>query len=237
MKNTPYSIVESNLACEQLFGLFQDPSVYVLTSPVGDAAFEFLSQREASLIVDAAPKRRREFATARALARLGLERFFGLHHFDLLNDKNRAPIWPQGIAGSLAHSSTRAWVALVDAAYGTIGIDGENRDGLERHLWSVIMRDEEIAYLNTLEAPVGEHRALVIFSAKEALYKALFPWTRKFVDFKAAQIVLEEDGSLRCILRRDFAPIHRGYIARGRWSFETEVLTTVSIPPLSGVVR
>lgn len=223
------------MTCEQLFGLFPDPFVYVLTSAVGDAALACMSEREAAFIADAVPKRRREFATARALAREGLERFFGLHDFDLLNDKNRAPIWPQGIAGSLSHSSTRAWVALVDATCGTIGIDGENRNKLERSLWHLILCDEEIAYLETLDTSIQERRALVIYSAKEALYKAQFPWTHKYVDFKAVQIRLDEDGSLQCILQRDIAPLQSGFVARGRWSDETEVLTTVSIPSLSSV--
>ncbi len=233
MKNTPFPTAKASMAYEQLFDLFPDPCVYVLTSAVGDAAIAFISEREAAFIVDAVPKRRREFATARALAREGLARFFGMHDFNLLNDKNRAPIWPQGIAGSLSHSSTRAWVALVDATYGTIGIDGENRDKLERSLWHLTMHDEEIAYLETLRTSTQKRRALVIYSAKEALYKAQFPWTQKFVDFKAVQIRLDEDGSLQCILQRDIAPLQSGFVARGRWSDETEVLTTVSIPSLS----
>lgn len=220
---------------EQLFGLFPDPRVYVLTSAVGDEALAFISEREAASIVDAVPKRRREFATARALAREGLERFFGLHDFNLLNDKDRAPIWPQGIAGSLSHSSTHAWVALVDATYGTIGVDGEDRDKLERSLWHLTMRDEEIAYLKTLETSVQERRALVIFSAKEALYKTQFPWSHKYMDFMAVQIRLDEDGSLQCIFQSDIAPFQSGFVAHGRWSDKTEVLTTVSIPSLSSV--
>jgi len=222
------------MTCEQLFGLFPNPCVYVLTSVVGDAALDLISEREAASIVDAVPKRRREFATARALAREGLECFFGLHDFNLLNDKDRAPIWPQGITGSLSHSSTRAWVALVDATYGTIGIDSENRVKLERSLWHLTMCDEEIAYLETLKTSIQERRALVIFSAKEALYKAQFPWSHKFVDFMAVQIRLNEDGSLKCIFQTDIAPFQSGFVVSGRWSDEMEVLTTVSIPsPLS----
>ncbi len=235
MKNTPYPTARASMDCEQLFGLFPDPCVYVLTSAVGEAALAFISAREAAFIVDAVPKRRREFATARALAREGLERFFGLHDFNLLNDKDRAPIWPQGIAGSLSHSSTRAWVALVDATYGTIGIDGEDRDKLERSLWHMTMYDEEIAYLKTLETSIQERRALVIFSAKEALYKAQFPWSHKYVDFMAVQIRLNEDGSLQCIFQRDIAPFQSGFVVSGRWSDEMEVLTTVSIPSRSSV--
>lgn len=217
---------------EQIFGLFHDPCVHVLTGAVSDTAVASMSEREAAAVVSVVNKRRREFATARALAREGLERFFGLREFDLLNGKDRAPIWPQGISGSISHSSTRAWVALVDAAHGTVGIDGENRDRLERKLWRLTMRDEEIAYLDELQASVQERRALVIFSAKEALYKAQYPWSREFVDFMAVRVKLNDDGNLQCIFQRNIAPFQRGFIANGRWLDKSEVVTTVCIPKL-----
>jgi 4'-phosphopantetheinyl transferase EntD len=235
MKNAPNPTVRAGMTCEQLFDIFPDPRVYVLTSAVGDTALAFMSEPEAASIVDAVPKRQREFATARALAREGLERFFGLHDFNLLNGKNRSPFWPQGIAGSISHSSTRAWVALVDATYGTIGIDGENGDKLERNLWHLILCDEEITYLETLKTSIQERRALVIFSAKEALYKAQFPWSHKYVDFKAVQIRLNEDGTLLCIFQSDIAPFQSGFVASGRWSDEMEVISAVSITSLSSV--
>ena len=217
---------------EQLFNLFPDPCIHVLTSAVSDAAVASMSEREAASMVDVVNKRRREFATARALAREGLERFFGLRNFDLLNGENRAPIWPQGISGSISHSSTRAWVALVDSAHGTIGIDGENQDRLDRGLWHLTMCDEEIAYLDTLHVSIQERHALIIFSAKEALYKAQYPWSHKHVDFMAVRVNLNEGGSLQCIFRNNIAPFQSGFIANGRWMDKEEIVTSVYIPKL-----
>jgi enterobactin synthetase component D len=204
----------------------------MLTGAVSDSAIASMSGREAATMVNVVNKRRREFATARALAREGFERFFGLRDFDLLNGEDRAPIWPQGISGSISHCSTRAWVALVDAAYGTVGIDGENRDQLERNLWHMTMRDEEIAWLGELQTSLQERRALVIFSAKEALYKAQYPWSSEFVDFMAVRVNLNEDGNLQCIFQRDIGPFQRGFIANGRWRDENEIVTSVHIPSL-----
>lgn len=223
------------MAYEQLFGLFPDPCVHVSTCAVSDAAIASMSGREAATMVSVVNKRRREFATARALAREGFERFYGLRNFDLLNGEDRAPIWPPGITGSISHSSTRAWVALVDAARGTIGIDGENRDRLERDLWHLTMCDEEIAYLDELQPSVQERRALLIFSAKEALYKAQYPWSREHVDFMAVRIKLNEDGNLQCIFQKNIDPFQCGFIANGRWLDKSEVVTTVCIPSLSSV--
>jgi len=149
-------------------GLFNDPRVRVLTSPLSDAFVALLSEREASAMAGMVEKRRREFATARVLARKGLERFFGVSGFDLLNAPDRAPVWPGGVTGSIAHSHTRAWVALVDSAFGTVGIDGEDRDELGRNVWHLTLRDDEVASLETLDASSRGRgrRALAIFSAK-----------------------------------------------------------------------
>ena len=72
-------------------------------------------------------------------------RFFGIEGFDLVNAEDRSPIWPAGIAGSLSHCDTRAWVALVDRSAGTVGIDGEHREALKPELWRHTMLPEEIA--------------------------------------------------------------------------------------------
>jgi 4'-phosphopantetheinyl transferase EntD len=75
----------------QLFGLFDDTRVHVLTCAISDAAITFLSEKETGAMAGFVEKRRREFATARALAREGLERFFGVRGFDLLNAEDRSP--------------------------------------------------------------------------------------------------------------------------------------------------
>ena len=214
----------------QLFGLFDDPRVYVLTSTVGDTAIASLSEREAAAMTNVSDKRRREFSTTRALAREGLERFFDVRGFDLLNGENRCPIWPQGLEGSISHSDTRAWVALVDAAFGTIGIDGEGRDELRRDLWHLTLLDEEMAYLETLDASVRGRRALTLFSAKEALYKAQYPRSGSFMSYTSLRVDLREAGLLSCTFQEAVGPFSKGFVSRGRWLEENEVVTAVWIP-------
>jgi 4'-phosphopantetheinyl transferase EntD len=214
----------------ELFGLFDDPRVHVLTGTIRETAIASLSAREAAALTNVARKRRREFATARSLAREGLERFFGVRDFDLLNAKDRSPTWPRGIAGSISHSDTRAWVALVDAAYGTVGIDGEDRDELKQELWRLTLRREEQAYLATLDPSTRGRRALILFSAKEALYKAQYPRSHSFMGYQALQVELERSDSLRCTFRETIGPFPRGYIVNGRWSETNGVVTTVCIP-------
>lgn len=199
-------------------GLFNDPRVRVLTSPISEAFVELLSEREARAAAGMVEKRRREFATARVLARKGLECFFGVPDFDLLNAPDRAPVWPDGVTGSIAHSHTRAWVALVDSAFGTVGIDGEDRHELGRNLWHLTLRDEEAAYLETLpDASSRGRRALAIFSAKEALYKAQYPRSGSFMDYKALRVEFGEAGLVRGTFQQTIGPFPKGFVVHGRF--------------------
>jgi len=217
------------MGCE-LLGLFDDPRVHVLTQPVRESAVASLSVREAAALCGMAAKRRREFATARALARAGLERYFGIHDFDLLNAEDRSPIWPDGIAGSISHSSSRAWVALVQAGYGSVGIDGEDRDELKRELWHLTLRDEEQAYLDTLDASIRGRRALILFCAKEALYKAQYPLSGTYMGYHSLRVELEEAGALRCTFHDSIGPFARGFMVHGRWRNTDAVVTSAWIP-------
>ena len=213
-----------------LEGLFDEPRVRVLTAEVGETAIASLSGREAAAVAGVVGKRRREFATGRMLARDGLEQFFDVRGFDLLNDEARAPVWPEAIAGSISHCDTRAWVALVDAGWGTIGIDGEHRAELKRDLWRMTMLDEEIAHLDSLDEAVRGRRALALFSAKEALYKAQYPRSGEYMGFMALRVEIDPDGALRCIFQRDVGPFREGFVAHGRWLDRGEIVSAVWIP-------
>ena len=212
-------------------GLFDDPRVQVLTTPLDDGAAHRLSPREAAATTRMRDKRLREYATGRALVREGLARFFGIEGFDLVNAEDRSPIWPAGIAGSLSHCDTRAWVALVDRSAGTVGIDGEHREALKPELWRHTMLPEEIAALEALDPSIRGLRALALFSAKEALYKAQYPRSGQFMGFQALHVSVDES-RVRCTFQEDVGPFARGFVAEGRWRrTETgELLTGVWIP-------
>lgn len=212
-------------------GLFEEPEVLVLTAPIDDRAISSLSAREKEATWRMRDKRLREYATGRALAREGLRQLFGIEDFDLLNDEDRSPIWPYGIAGSISHCDTRAWVALVDRRIGTLGIDGEHRAELKPDLWRHTMLPEEIAALEALDDAIRGTHALALFSAKEALYKAQYPRTKQFMGFHALHVAVD-DARVRCTFQDEVGPFVRGFVAEGRWRVEVtgELLTGVWIP-------
>jgi 4'-phosphopantetheinyl transferase EntD len=225
---------------EEVRGLFDDERVIVLAAEPTDAAIAELAKCEAEQIADAGEKRKRQFATGRALARRALARlgFFGV---SVPSDSARAPIWPSGVTGSLSHCETRVVVAVGwSAEVGSLGIDVEHREGLRRDLWRMVLLAEEIEALerDLTDPRVRGQMALVLFSAKEALYKAQHPISRAFMGFKALHVAFEPTdaggGALRCTFRTDVPPFAEGTVVRGRYRLDAfapgrEIVTAVWI--------
>ncbi|MFT5449980.1 MAG: 4'-phosphopantetheinyl transferase EntD [Gammaproteobacteria bacterium] len=218
------------LEVTQIHGLFDSSNVLVLTAEISDAAVACLTPLEEACVAGAVHKRRREFATGRSLARYALDRYFGIRDFDLIKADDRSPIWPRGVAGSLSHSDTRAWIAVVDASCASVGIDGEDRAELDPRFWRMVLLEAEVEYLNSIEPSQRNRRALVLFSAKESLFKAQYPRTGQFLGFKAVQVHLLETGRIDCVFQDPVGPFRAGDVCQGRWRDDGCVLTCVWIP-------
>lgn len=229
------------IASSEVTELF-DADVVVLTAAIDESALAMITAREAELVARAVDKRKREFATARALARQAMARL-GRHGVEILSAADRSPIWPEGITGSISHCDTRAVVAIgARARVGTVGVDVEHRDELKRDLWKTVFLEEEIAALDArFDLDVRGRMALALFSAKEALYKAQHPWSSQFMGFHELRVELVPDGALAsrgtlaCTFQNDVGPFARGTVARGRYRLDAfatgEVLTAVRIDP------
>jgi 4'-phosphopantetheinyl transferase EntD len=151
------------------------------------------------------------------------------------------------VHGSISHCDRRAVVAVTRAEHGTVGVDVEHRDELKRDLWKTVFLPREITELDArFDASARGRMALVLFSAKESLYKAQYPRTKTFMGFHELHVALEPDphdaeaGALVCTFQNDVGQhavggrFARGDVARGRYrldAFETgEVVTSVFIP-------
>ncbi|MGE0789114.1 MAG: 4'-phosphopantetheinyl transferase [Sandaracinaceae bacterium] len=225
---------------DPLTALFDDARIVVRSAPVDIAHVDTLGPRERAQIQRASPKRQREFATARALARGALGEL-GVSGFEILNGEDRAPIWPEWIAGSITHCDTRALVALAERpTVGTFGIDAEHRAELKPDLWRMTLLASEIAWLESRAEGERGLLALVLFSAKEALYKAQYPRSREFMGFHALEVRLApgaadptQTGEIRCVFQRDVGPFRFGFEAAGRYVTlpSGELVSAVHIAP------
>ena len=106
----------------------------------------------------------------------------------------RAPVWPAGIIGSISHTDDIAIAAVArQSELRSLGIDLESADPLEPGLLELVCREDERAALavSGLEPELG---AKLIFSAKESVYKCLWPLTGIFLEFHAIGIRIDPLG-------------------------------------------
>nr|WP_299242965.1 4'-phosphopantetheinyl transferase superfamily protein [uncultured Halomonas sp.] len=154
-------------------------------------------------IRQAAPKRRAEFLAGRLCAREASKRLMGSPTIPGI-DENKAPLWPQGLVGSITHSGTLA-AAIVASAhhYQSIGLDAEAMMNIQRaeRLAPRILTPVERDWLDAL--PLERRGAFVtqVFSLKESLFKALFPLVGVRFYFQDAELAQWEPESSQVSLR------------------------------------
>lgn len=136
----------------------------------------------------ARPDRRAEFATGRWCARRALGRLDpALAKLPLPVGDDRAPVWPAGVVGSITHcAGLRCAVAARRRDVVTVGIDAEPARPLPTDSIGVILRDDERQYAESL-------LGTVVFTVKEALFKAWWPITHTWLDFQQARVTLSGD--------------------------------------------
>jgi 4'-phosphopantetheinyl transferase EntD len=150
-----------------------------------------LLQAEATRFATCALKVRRQSGAARIVARRLLGAL-GEPNAALPRSASGAPVWPFGIVGSIAHDDEVAVAAVVRSGYlRSLGIDVEPADALPRELVPIVATATERARYGTA---VLESR--ILFCAKEAVFKALYPLCGLFLDFHDIEIDLDA-GSAR----------------------------------------
>lgn len=134
----------------------------------------------------AAPTRRADFTAGRAAARMAM-RGLGLPPVALPRLADGRPDWPEGVSGSISHADALcAAVLSCDPMLIGIGLDIEVATPLEPDLVPLICLPSERDMLASWSAQTDF--AKLIFSAKEAFYKCIYPVVRTFVDFNEVQI-------------------------------------------------
>lgn len=152
------------------------PDPVAVVEARGDDAPAPLMPGEEAFVERAVERRRREFATGRACARSALERL-GRQPEPLLAGEQGEPLWPAGIVGSITHCAGFRGAAVAPATdLLSIGIDAEPHAPLPERLIGRVGRPEERSRLAALsDAEPEVHWDRLLFSAKEAVYKAWFP--------------------------------------------------------------
>ncbi|MFL6439675.1 MAG: 4'-phosphopantetheinyl transferase [Terriglobales bacterium] len=132
--------------------------------------------------------RRLQWSLGRAAAHTALRKVGVTEPGPIIPGNMREPIWPAGMTGSVTHCYPWS-VAVAGRSSGrfSIGIDLESVDRIgQTDISSVVCRRAERDWVG---APGDSRmRLCMIFSAKEALYKSLYPVCRRYIDFQEAEL-------------------------------------------------
>jgi len=151
----------------------------------GDEAH--LLPEEARSIPARQPAMRRASGAARWIAH-GLLADIGFEDFAILRAPAGDPIWPDGITGSLAHDNEMAVAAVAPVSdIGSLGIDIEPARPLPDDLFALVATGADVA------DAVDRHLVgRILFSAKEAVYKAVFPLDRQILGYEDITVDLSQ---------------------------------------------
>jgi len=129
-------------------------------------------------------KVQRSSGAARIVAR-DLMRRAGVMPQPVIKSTAGMPIWPDGIVGSLAHDATVAVAALArHSDYLSLGVDVEPAEPLAADLLELVTTSSErVTMRNALQGRL-------LFSIKEAVYKAVYPLDRIFLDHHDVEVDL-----------------------------------------------
>ncbi|MGE8237362.1 MAG: 4'-phosphopantetheinyl transferase family protein [Stenotrophomonas indicatrix] len=203
-----------------------------------DAHFSQLGIHWADQLRNATDKRRAEFLAGRHCAALLLSSRGLPVHVPI--GRHRCPVWPAGVVGAISHTVGLAVAVIADETrFAALGVDIESVMPTEvaAELCAQVLNPAERAWLEHPSLSPAEITTLV-FSAKESLFKALYPSVNEYFGFDAAIMTALDlqRGTVR--LRLETA------LGNGRWlagaEFEVlfvclgrfEIATLVALPRL-----
>jgi 4'-phosphopantetheinyl transferase EntD len=158
------------------------------------AGFTLHELEEQALGPAASPRRRRDFTLGRAAARQALAGTGFPVPAPVLRGEQREPLWPQGIVGSISHQggygvAAVAWQQDIPA----VGIDIQAIE--DRYTDDLIARFADPDEFDWVRSDPNRRteRAVKLFSAKESVFKALYPLGRVWFAFDVAHLTPRAD--------------------------------------------
>jgi len=132
------------------------------------------------------PLRRRTWVAGRLAARRAFQKLGIDHPAPILANERGGPKLCGSWVVSISHKHNVAVALVADSRYGHVGIDVEMDKPASLRIPGKILTPQEHKDVIILASP--EHAVLRYFSAKEAIYKALNPYIKRYVGFKEVEL-------------------------------------------------
>lgn len=174
-----------------------------------------LLPEEADILAGSVIERRRASGAARILVRELLAQLGCSQTTALPKSTSGAPVWPTGIIGSLAHDSRFA-IAAVGRRDDVValGIDIEPAESLPFELDLIATPRERLAVISS------RYGGRLLFTAKEAVYKAVYPLDGIFLEHHDVEIDFD---SCKAI-------VHDRHVLDLRFGISESLVTLAFIP-------
>ncbi|MEM9257084.1 MAG: 4'-phosphopantetheinyl transferase superfamily protein [Pseudomonadota bacterium] len=172
-------------------------------------------------------RRRSEFLAGRLCAQEALTQAGAPARLQASCKSERAPVWPCGWIGSISHSDGRAVAVVAPEENGRrLGVDTER---LLDSALAANLADTLLCAADRVDPELPFATALTIaFSAKESLFKALYPDVRRFFGFDAAAVVFSCAGHCQLQLREDLCERwRRGALIPVHWVLNSDRVYTL----------
>ncbi len=188
-------------------------------------------------VAKAVQKRRNEFSTGRFFA-LAAQRQLGQEPVHIESSQRRRPLWPDGLVGSISHTDRLGLVVLTSSQrYAGLGVDMELRERVTDSIAETVLTTAELQALSQLSDLPSP--AAVIFSGKEAIYKAVNPLVGRMIGFEEVELDFDRNRPGRFTAR--YIGPHRDNrlmeIGEGCFEyFEDHVVTSFVLPGRQGMI-
>lgn len=111
----------------------------------------------------------------------------GVRRVPVLSNSDGAPDLPEGLSGSISHKQDLA-IALLARGVGGLGVDLEETDRERPGVAAKVLRPEELEAVNLLLPERRWCDTIIRFSVKEAIYKAIHRYVRRYVGFEEVAV-------------------------------------------------
>ncbi len=186
------NFMPTNLGCDPqhqktLSALF---SAAIATHEIHDTTLDdsYLWPEEEKILKSVSQKRRWDFVTGRKCAHVAMLTL-GVDPVPVLTGDRNEPVWPDGLVGSITHTSNYAAAAIAHKSkILSLGLDAEPNEPLPHKVLSRISDTEEFNWVQNTKGKEIAHPGKLLFSAKEATYKAWNSVTKEWLGFRDAHV-------------------------------------------------
>lgn len=190
----------------------------------------FLSLAERTYLENVSQNRKREFIAGRFCAHEAMVLANVSPEHIQIGGKGE-PIWPSNIVGSITHSHGYAAAAVARKSdIVSLGLDAEIDEPLSSRVLRRISNVQEQEWVENVGGTLVQHPGKVLFSAKEATYKAWYPITQEWLGFKEVLINFHDQGNTFTVDIQKNGPIREMH---GKYTIRKDVIVTaIEVPSL-----